>query len=74
MNFAGSVSGVIGVPDISAVWERSRYKVESKDKVEGIMMEYRMPKGKQNPAQAVVKIKYRYVNVVKRWCVNVHLA
>ncbi len=49
------------MPEISAVWERSKYKLESRDKVEGIMIEYRMPQDRQDPAQAVVKIKYRSV-------------
>jgi hypothetical protein len=57
---------MLGVPEISAVWARSKFRVESKDKVEGIMIEYRMPQDRQDPAQAVVKVKYRYASLVLR--------
>lgn len=62
LGFSGSITGVLGVPDIRACWVRSRWRVLD-DQIEGIVIDYKLPTGVQDPQKANAKIKYRITMV-----------
>ena len=49
------------MPDISARWVRSRFKMVDDAHAEALTLEYFLPSGNPDPASATIKVKYRYI-------------